>query len=103
MHLLQINATELRERQKNNMTKNWETIIASVTIEIGAHTFRASLIRRGETPKATYHIMRHGAYQEFDGKNDDNTATVLGLTQIALLLGRELDEFASPKGPEAEQ
>lgn len=82
---------------------NWETIIASVSIEIGEHTFDAAIIRRGETPHQTYHIMKSGAYQQFDGKGDDNTATVLGLTQIALMLGRELDEYGHPKGPEAEQ
>ena len=27
----------------------------------------------------------------------------LGITQIALLLGQELDEYAHPKGPQAEQ
>jgi len=81
----------------------WETVVASVSIEIGEHTFDVSIIRRGEAPHQTYHIMKHEAYQEFDGKGDDNTATVLGLTQIALMLGRELDEFAQAKGPQVEQ
>jgi len=81
----------------------WETILASVTIEIGANTFHAAIIRRGDAPNQTYYIMKHGAYQQFDGKDDDNAATVLGMHQIALLLGRELDEFAQQKGPQAEQ
>lgn len=82
---------------------NWETILAAVTIEIGDHTYHAAIIRRGDAPNQTYHIMKHGAYQEFDGKGDDNVATVLGMAQIGLLLGRELEEFAKPKGPQAEQ
>lgn len=81
----------------------WEAILASVTIEIGPHTFHAAIIRRGDAPEQTYYIMKGVQYQQFDGKGNDDTATVLGMHQIALLLGRELDEYALPKGPQAEQ
>jgi hypothetical protein len=81
----------------------WETLLASVDITIGEHVYHAAIIRRGVAPEQTYHIMKHGAYHAFEGKGDDDTATVLGIAQIGLLLGRELGEFAQPKGPKAEQ
>lgn len=81
----------------------WKTIIASITIEIGEHTYHASIIRRGDAPRQTYHLMKGTQYSEFDGKGDDNTATVLGMTHMALLLGDELDAYAQPKGPQREQ
>jgi hypothetical protein len=81
----------------------FETVLASVTIEVGPHSYHAAIVRRGSPPAQSYHIKKGPQYQEFDGKGDDNAATVLGLTNIALLLGQELDGFARPKGPEAEQ
>jgi hypothetical protein len=78
---------------------SWETILASVSIEIGDHTYSAGIIRRDDR----YFVHKAGLYQEFDGGANDNTATAAGIAQIGLLLGQELQDFAKIKGPQAEQ
>lgn len=81
----------------------WETILASVTVEIGEHAYHAAIIRRGESPNQTYWIMAKGNYHQFNGRGDDTVATVVGITRIGLILGDELFDFEQPKGPPAEQ
>ncbi len=80
----------------------WETILATTSIEVGEHTYEYGIIRRGEAPQQSYHIKQGHLYVEIDGKGDDNVATVLGLSQVALLVGAELDTLNTDE-PEDEE
>lgn len=85
------------------MSNHWETILASVDITIGEHHYHTAIIRRSDSPQQSYYVMNNRQYHPFDGKGDDTVATMLGMMQIGILLGQELDDYALPKGPVEEQ
>ena len=70
---------------------DWETLLASIDVTTGEQIYHAGIVKRDNR----YYLHVEDAYEEFNGKGDDNVAMMLGIAQFALLIGRKLDEHGT--------